>query len=695
MMHDKGMIGRRAPIAGVQNACFLASVLALSLVAGCGSHQDSGPGSQGVYPIQGEIHMTVVNPLPAGLPAGLVLTDGVESLTIAAGAANFYFPTLLRTGAKYVVSVTQSPPGLLCTVTNGSGTVTVAATDGIVVACGDASFTVGGSLHGVGFSGLVISNNGGDFLTIAQSSTSFVFPTAVPYGGVYAVSVQKQPAGETCTISSGTGTIGSAAVNNVVVSCAIAVTPLSATAAAGGTFQFHSSADAAGGSVTWLVDGVQGGSTASGTITSGGLYTAPLAAGSFKITATAGSVATTSAPAGLTVLAPHTVAVRQTTSGLAELYSRTTGNPFVARGNNYIRLAAQTTVGGGSTDYHSTFNVGLYDPAGAETALASMQSIGYNAVRVFLNGCCQGSIGDPAGGLSAGYMTNVADFLRRAQKHAIFVIFTQDWLPSQGGYDASCPTSPSSPPFESVNALNLCSGGIAAASRFHTDFVQALIQLGAPISTILAYELRNEYYYASDARPFTSSSGIVTAANGLTYDMADPAARQHLMDDGLVYLTDQLRAAIVAVDPTALVTVGFFWPQTPNPTRIGDTRVISVYPAIAQSTADFVDIHGYVIGGDLTIDQLVQNYGFVGYQQRQPVVMGEFGVFMNAATTIGEAAADLKNWQQVGCSYGIKGWLLWTWDTDDPAAGDVWNATSGDGSINQALAPQYRPDPCS
>ena len=98
-------------------------------------------------------------------------------------------------------------------------------------------------------------------------------------------------------------------------------------------------------------------------------------------------------------------------------------------------------------------------------------------------------------------------------------------------------------------------------------------------------------------------------ADGLTYDMSSPASQQQLMENGLIYFTDQVRAAIVAVDPTALVTVGFFPPHGPNPFLIGDPRVISVYPAIASSTADFVDLHGYPTVWNLTMSQLVQNFG--------------------------------------------------------------------------------------
>jgi hypothetical protein len=60
---------------------------------------------------------------------------------------------------------------------------------------------------------------------------------------------------------------------------------------------------------------------------------------------------------------------------------------------------------------------------------------------------------------------------------------------------------------------------------------------------------------------------------------------------------------------------------------------------------------------------------------------------------VADAAAALKAWQIGGCAYHVKGWLLWTWDTDE--APDGWNALESDGSINRALAPVSRPDPCA
>jgi hypothetical protein len=676
----------------------LLAILIAGILAGCGGGGGgggSGSGGGGTYTVGGAIKLATANPLPGGLPAGLVLTNGADQLTVPAGATQFSFPTALPSGHSYAAAVAQNPPGLVCTASNGSGTVGSSNINGIVVTCADAAYTVGGTVSGLTSDGLVLTDPSGGMLVVAAGSSQFTLPNPVTFGSAYAVTLQQQPLHQTCSISTGTGTMGAGNVAHVAVVCPLTVSPQSVTLAAGASQQFMATFQpGTGGAVTWMVNGVAGGSSTTGSITPQGLYMAPLVAVTAQVSAKSTTDVGASASSDVNGLAPHRIAVRQTSSGIAEFYDRNTALPWIARGNNFIRLANQTDFGGNSTLYHSTFNSGLYDGADVENSLSAMQASGYNAVRVFLNGCCSGSIGDPAGGLAAGYMANVADFLTRAQQHGIYVILTQDATPATGGYDVTCPASaPSVPPIQSVNANNLCSGGVDAARRFHRDFVQSLIQQKAPISAILGYELRNEYFYESSAPPFTSSSGQVTTANGSTYDMSDATSRRKMMDDGLVYLTDQLRAAIVEVDPTALVTVGFFWPQTPNPTRIGDTRLISVYPAMATSTADFIDIHGYIIINDLTLDQLVQNYGFVGYQQKQPVIMAEYGAFKNAVPLITDAVTALKNWQIGGCGYGLKGWLLWTWDT--PEAGtDIWNATAGDGSINTALAPINRPDPC-
>ena len=79
------------------------------------------------------------------------------------------------------------------------------------------NFTVGGTVSG--FAGnVVLQNNGGDDLLIT-SNGPFTFPTALPDGSSYDVTVLSQPEGVNCLVLNGSGTINGANVTNVLVDC--------------------------------------------------------------------------------------------------------------------------------------------------------------------------------------------------------------------------------------------------------------------------------------------------------------------------------------------------------------------------------------------------------------------------------------------------------------------------------------------
>jgi len=81
---------------------------------------------------------------------------------------------------------------------------------------GDDTFTVGGAVSG-NTGTLELQNNGGDDLVVTDAT--FTFPTALPDGAMYVVTVKTPPAGQTCTLSNSSGTISGADVNNVIVTC--------------------------------------------------------------------------------------------------------------------------------------------------------------------------------------------------------------------------------------------------------------------------------------------------------------------------------------------------------------------------------------------------------------------------------------------------------------------------------------------
>lgn len=81
-----------------------------------------------------------------------------------------------------------------------------------VAGCGGkASFTVGGSITGLTNPGLVLTNNGGDRITVPSGATSYSFPNSIEYGNEYTIVIEKHPAHQTCGAANGTSTLKGAA----------------------------------------------------------------------------------------------------------------------------------------------------------------------------------------------------------------------------------------------------------------------------------------------------------------------------------------------------------------------------------------------------------------------------------------------------------------------------------------------------
>jgi len=80
-----------------------------------------------------------------------------------------------------------------------------------------ANYTIGGTVSGLSGT-VVLQDNGGDNLSVT-SNGSFTFATPVASGAAYAVTVQANPSGQTCTVANGSGTVASANVTNVAVTC--------------------------------------------------------------------------------------------------------------------------------------------------------------------------------------------------------------------------------------------------------------------------------------------------------------------------------------------------------------------------------------------------------------------------------------------------------------------------------------------
>jgi len=84
-----------------------------------------------------------------------------------------------------------------------------------------ATYTIGGAIAGLTGSGLVLRLNGTGNLPVNPNATAFTFITQLAGGAAYTVSVFTQPTGpsQTCTVTNGSGTVGSANVAGISVSC--------------------------------------------------------------------------------------------------------------------------------------------------------------------------------------------------------------------------------------------------------------------------------------------------------------------------------------------------------------------------------------------------------------------------------------------------------------------------------------------
>ena len=165
--------------------------------------------------------LTTVGGTVAGLPAGTAVTlqiNGRETLLVGSNG-NFQFHDELNADQNYDVRVTGQPARASCTVGNGSGHIdrNASRVSDVSVLC-VAAFNVGGNIVGLPASTTVTLSNGTDTATFSANG-AFAFPTQLPTGASYTVTVAVQPVGHTCTVGNAVGTVPAIDVTSIVVSC--------------------------------------------------------------------------------------------------------------------------------------------------------------------------------------------------------------------------------------------------------------------------------------------------------------------------------------------------------------------------------------------------------------------------------------------------------------------------------------------
>ena len=161
----------------------------------------------------------------SGLSGTVILQNNGTNSTSISSNGSFTFSTPIADGSAYSVTVSTQPASQTCTVSNGSGIIGGANVTNVTVTCSTNTYTVGGTVSGL--SGTVTLQNNSANSTSISSNSSFTFSTPVAEGSSYNVTVQTQPTEQTCTVTNGSGTIGSSNVTNVGVSCATNNTTIS------------------------------------------------------------------------------------------------------------------------------------------------------------------------------------------------------------------------------------------------------------------------------------------------------------------------------------------------------------------------------------------------------------------------------------------------------------------------------------
>ena len=218
----------------------------------------------------------------SGMPANQSITlclNGKGPLSCqnyTVSALNLSIRTTISNHVYPSVGIKMNTPGYVlsgCTpIANGYCLFSASnTTPTSITVSSSGAFSVGGVVSGLTGT-VVLQNNGGDSQSIS-SNGAFTFSTPVTAGNPYGVTVLTQPAGQTCTVNNGFGTMGSANVTNVTVTCST------------NTYTVGGSVTGLTGTVTLLNNGIN-----PTTISSDGIFTfsTPIAEGSnYNVTVSA------------------------------------------------------------------------------------------------------------------------------------------------------------------------------------------------------------------------------------------------------------------------------------------------------------------------------------------------------------------------------------------------------------------------
>lgn len=158
------------------------------------------------------VSATVTNLTGTGLALRM---NGVSTPVGTNGVVTLTNP--IASGSNYNVEIGDRPTGQICVVGNGTGSVTNANITNVTVNCTTATYTIGGLVTGL--TGSVVLQNNGPVQTTVSANGPFTLTGVFVSPNPYNVIVATQPAGQSCTVARGTGTLLNADVTDIGVFC--------------------------------------------------------------------------------------------------------------------------------------------------------------------------------------------------------------------------------------------------------------------------------------------------------------------------------------------------------------------------------------------------------------------------------------------------------------------------------------------
>jgi large repetitive protein len=173
----------------------------------------------GVSDLNGPLHLALF--IDGGSPINLRV-DGPGTGTFA---VPFAFPAVILPGQNYLVMVSSGPLNQDCSVSNGTGVIANADVTNVSVSCTTTGVIpiyrrIGGMASGTsGRASVTVQVDGNLGPAQFLNDGSFTLAERLTIGQTYTVRVTGVPPGQTCSVSNGSGVVGSTDITNVSVVC--------------------------------------------------------------------------------------------------------------------------------------------------------------------------------------------------------------------------------------------------------------------------------------------------------------------------------------------------------------------------------------------------------------------------------------------------------------------------------------------